>query len=138
MPYYTMCFEFLKPVSELHSYGFSMEHLNSMTASLEISNAIKEYQENPKIGGIVHHMGHSWVPLRSYGTGYRPFEWQTTPIIETIWLNEGFIWYISYYNVLNNKNILDFFNKTIYEAPEYIQEKSRITSYNVCYTKLLR
>jgi len=124
MPYYTMCYEFLKPVSELHSYGFSMEHLNSMTASLDISSAIKEYQENARIGGIVHHMGHAWVPLRSYGTGYRPFEWQTAPIIETIWLNEGFIWYVSYYYVLDNKNILDFFNKTINDAPEYIQEKS--------------
>ncbi|GAA4812039.1 hypothetical protein GCM10023330_19110 [Litoribaculum gwangyangense] len=124
MPHYTMCYEFLKPLSEHHSYGFSMEHLNSMTASLNISNAIKEYDENARIGGIVHHMGHSWLPLRSYGTGYRPFEWQTAPIIETIWLNEGFIWYVSFYNVLGFKRILNFFNSTIDEAPEYIQDKS--------------
>lgn len=124
MPHYTMCYEFLNPFSELHSYGFSMEHLNSMTASLNISNAINDYQENARIGGIVHHMGHSWLPLRSYGTGYRPFEWQTAPIIETIWLNEGFVWYISFYNVLDYKPVLNFFKKTINEAPEYIQRKS--------------
>ena len=124
MPHYTMCYEFLNPVSELHSYGFSMEHLNSMTASLDISNAIKEYQENASIGGIVHHMGHSWLPLRSYGIGYRPFEWQTAPIIETIWMNEGFIWYVSFYNVLNHKPILNIFKKNIDEAPDFIQEKS--------------
>ncbi len=70
-----------------------------MTASMDISRAVIEYDSNANIGSIVHHMGHSWVPLRSYGTGYRPFEWQTAPIIETIWLNEGFatwseaIWY---------------------------------------------
>lgn len=124
MPHYTMCYEFLNPTSELHSYGFSMEHLNSMTASLDISSAIKEYNEKARIGGMVHHMGHSWLPLRSYGTEYRPFEWQTAPIIETIWLNEGFIWYVSYYNVLDYKSILGFFKKTINEAPDYIQEKS--------------
>ena len=124
IPHYTMCYEFLKPLSEHHSYGFSMEHLNSMTASLNISHAIKEYDENARIGGIVHHMGHSWIPLRSFGTGYRPFEWQTAPIIETIWLNEGFIWYVTFYEVLGFKGILNFFNSVLDEAPDYIQEKS--------------
>ncbi len=124
MPNYTMCYEFLNPISEMHSYGFSMEHLNSMTASLSVSRAILQYEKDASIGGIVHHMGHSWLPLRSYGTGYRPFEWQTAPIIETIWLNEGFIWYISFYDVLDNKPILDFFKRTLKEAPDYIKEKS--------------
>ena len=124
MPYYTMCYEFLTPFSERHEYGFSMEHMNSMTASLDTSRAIVEYDPNARIGGIVHHMGHSWLPLRSYGLGYRPFEWQTAPLIETIWLNEGFIWYVSYYNVLNDKAILDFFNKTTDNAPDYIKKKT--------------
>lgn len=124
MPHYTVCYEFLKPISKRHDYGFSMEHLNSMTASFDISKAIKNYNLNAKTGSIVHHIAHSWVPLRSYGTGYRPFEWQTAPLIETIWLNEGFIWYISYYTVLNNKQILIFFNKIIDNAPDYIKKKS--------------
>lgn len=124
MPHYSMCYEFLNPVSDRHDYGFSMEHLNSMTASLSTSSAIVAYKQNARIGGIVHHMGHSWLPLRSYGTGYRPFEWQTAPSIETIWLNEGFIWYVSYYNVLGNKAIIDFFKEIINKAPDYIQEKS--------------
>lgn len=123
MPHYTLCYEFLNPVSDMHNYGFSMEHLNSMTASLSVSKAILE-RNNKAIGGIIHHMGHSWLPLRSYGTGYKPFEWQTAPIIETIWLNEGFIWYVSYYHILENKAILQFFKKTINQAPKYIQDKS--------------
>ncbi len=124
MPHYTMCYEFLEPLSDQHFYGFSMEHLNSMTASLNVSQAIAGYDPKARIGGIVHHMGHSWVPLRSYGVGYRPFEWQTAPLIETIWLNEGFTWYISYYYVLDNKDIISFFQRTIDNAPEYIKRKS--------------
>lgn len=123
MPHYILCYEFLNPVSDMHNYGFSMEHLNSMTASLDVSKAILKPKEKA-IGGIVHHMGHSWLPLRSYGTGYKPFEWQTAPIIETIWLNEGFIWYVSYYYILENKAILQFFKRTISQAPKYIQDKS--------------
>lgn len=123
MPHYTLCYEFLNPVSEMHNYGFSMEHLNSMTASLNVSKAILEPNDKA-IGGIIHHMAHSWLPLRSFGTGYKPFEWQTAPIIETIWLNEGFIWYISYYHILDNKAVLQFFKRTINQAPKYIQDKS--------------
>ncbi len=124
MPHYTMCYEFLEPISDRHDYGFSMEHLNSMTASFSVERAITEYDPKARIGGIIHHMGHSWIPLRSYGVGYRPFEWQTAPLIETIWLNEGFTWYVSFYYVLNNKNIINFFQQNIDNAPEYIKTKS--------------
>jgi len=84
MPHYTMCYEFLKPLPDRHDYGFNMEHLNSMTASMSTLNAILDYNPKAKIGSIVHHIGHSWIPLRSYDKGYRPFEWQTAPLIETI------------------------------------------------------
>lgn len=124
MPHYTLCYEFLIPYSPRHDYGFSMEHLNSMTASFDTSRAIKNYEANPRIGSTVHHIGHSWIPLRSYGTGYRPFEWQTAPMIETIWLNEGFIWYIAFNKVLNQKDILNRFTATMADAPDFIKEKS--------------
>lgn len=124
MPHYTICYEFLNPKSSKHDYGFSMEHLNSMTASMSVNNAIKEFDANARIGSMVHHIGHSWVPLRSYGVGYRPFEWQLAPLIETIWLNEGFTWYISNYNVLKNKEIIQFFESVIFNAPSYIKHKS--------------
>jgi predicted metalloprotease with PDZ domain len=124
MPFYTVCYEFLNPLSQLHDYGFSMEHLNSMTASQPVSNAIQKFEENPKIGSMVHHMGHSWVPLRSYGKGYRPFNWATAPIIETIWLNEGFTWFVAYHEVLKDTSIINWFNSIMDQAPEYIQEMS--------------
>jgi predicted metalloprotease with PDZ domain len=35
-------------------------------------------------------MAHSWVPKRVWSIGYRPFNWELPPVIETIWFNEGF------------------------------------------------
>ncbi|NNF35226.1 MAG: hypothetical protein HKN68_14030 [Saprospiraceae bacterium] len=122
MPHYTVCYEFLIPFSDEHSYGFSIEHMNSMTASQDTSRAVKGYEENPAISSMVHHIGHSWIPLRSYGQGYRPFDWGTAPIIETIWLNEGFIWYVMTV-VLETPERINWFKNVINNAPKYIKEK---------------
>lgn len=123
MPHYTLCYEFLEPLSDKHSYGFSMEHMNSMTASLTLESAITNYEPDANIGSIVHHMGHSWIPLRCYGKGYKPFDWAAAPIIETIWLNEGFIWYVMSI-ITDRPNVITFFERIIENAPKYIQEKS--------------
>lgn len=123
MPHYTLCYEFLEPYSSEHSYGFSMEHMNSMTASLTTKSAINAYEADANIFGIIHHMGHSWIPLRSYGKGYRPFDWESAPIIETIWLNEGFIWYVTA-TITESPNTIIFFKNVLKSAPLYIKEKS--------------
>ncbi len=78
----------------------------------------------PRLNSIAHHIGHSWVPLRCYGVGYRPFEWETAPLIETIWLNEGFIWYISIYKVLKVEAILTYFRENLQKAPDFIRKKN--------------
>lgn len=124
MPHYTMVYEYLIPLSDRHDYGFSMEHLNSMTATADTSGAIRGYDPDANMGSIVHHIGHSWIPLRSYGENYRPFNWQVAPVIETIWLNEGWIWYVAYYYVLEREEILSFFQKILDEAPDFIKQKS--------------
>ena len=124
MPHYTVVLEYVVPPTPEHKYGFWMEHLNSMTGANDAASAVRGYEENPRIGGMVHHMAHSWVPLRSYGEGYRPFEWQVAPLIETIWFNEGFAWYVSFYNVLDNKNILDSFRRILASAPDFIKNLS--------------
>jgi predicted metalloprotease with PDZ domain len=121
MPHYTLVYEFLKPISARHDYGFNMEHLNSMTAHRDIN---KEINTNRDFGSIVHHMGHSWVPLRSWGEGYRPFAWQVAPLIETIWLNEGFIWYIAYNKILNDEGRLNWWKSNMDNAPDFIKSKS--------------
>ena len=121
MPHYTLVYEFLKPISERHDYGFNMEHLNSMTAHRDIS---QEYNPNRDLGTIIHHIGHSWIPLRSWGEGYRPFAWQVAPLVETIWLNEGFIWYVSYHSILRNEERLNWWKTTMDNAPDFIKTKS--------------
>jgi predicted metalloprotease with PDZ domain len=121
MPHYTLVYEFLKPISERHDYGFNMEHLNSMTAHRDIS---REYHPNNDLGTILHHMGHSWMPLRSWGEGYRPFTWQVAPLLETIWLNEGFIWYVSYHQILENEEIVNWWKSNLDTAPDFIKSKT--------------
>jgi len=121
MPHYTIVYEFLEPISARHDYGFNMEHLNSMTAHRDIS---LEYIPNRDLSTIIHHMGHSWVPLRSWGEGYRPFAWQVAPLIETIWLNEGFIWYVSFQQILSDEARLNWWKSNIDNAPDFIKTKT--------------
>ncbi len=124
MPHYTMCYEYLKPRTPSHTYNFSIEHMNSMTATFDVSAAVKNY--NPKsrsLRSLIHHMGHSWIPLRCYGEGYRPFAWQVAPLIETIWLHEGFIWYVLY-EVTQNERLIEMFQQTVNTAPDFIKKLS--------------
>lgn len=121
MPHYTLVYEFLKPISARHDYGFNMEHLNSMTAHRDIT---QEYTPNRDLGSIIHHMGHSWIPLRSWGEGYRPFAWQVAPLIETIWLNEGFIWYVTFQSILQDETRLNWWKSNMDNAPDFIKTKT--------------
>jgi predicted metalloprotease with PDZ domain len=124
MPHYTMVYEYLNPRTPQHTYNFSIEHLNSMTATFDLSVAPKEYDPQSRyLRSLIHHMGHSWVPLRCYGGGYRPFSWQVAPLIETIWLHEGFIWYVLY-EVSDNEGLIKMFRETVDSAPDFIKRLS--------------
>jgi predicted metalloprotease with PDZ domain len=90
---YTVQLELLKPLSG-HAYGFSQEHLASGTFSLALDAALRTDSTTAQIErtrfNFAHHMAHSWIPKRAYGVGYRPFNWEMTPLMDTIWFNEGF------------------------------------------------
>jgi predicted metalloprotease with PDZ domain len=94
---YTVQLELLRPVSPRHEYGFSMEHLNSGTFYFSTEQAIttKSDEREREIHrfNYAHHIAHSWIPKRAYGVGYLPFTWEMTPLIDTIWFNEGFARY---------------------------------------------
>lgn len=122
MPHYTMHLEYLIPLSKNHGYGFWMEHMNSMTGFSDTSNVITK--DNFRALSIAHHMGHSWIPLRSYGEGYRPFTWEVAPLIETIWFNEGFIWYAAGHEVLEIERLIGFFENVVSTAPDFISKLS--------------
>lgn len=90
---YTVHLELLKPLPG-HDYGFSQEHYDSGTFSLDTTRAITAATpadaRATTLFNYAHHMAHSWVPKRAYGVGYSPFTWEMPPIVDTIWFNEGF------------------------------------------------
>jgi len=89
---YTVQLEFLKPVAG-HNYNFSQEHIDSGTFSFSTDrrlSVLTAEQKDRILLNYAHHMAHSWIPKRAYGAGYRPFTWELTPVIDTIWFNEGF------------------------------------------------
>ena len=92
-PAYTVLLELLRP-REGHEYNFSQEHDTSGTFSLSVDRATNAHSADSHnysaLFNYAHHMAHSWVPKRVWGVGYRPFNWELPPVIETIWFNEGF------------------------------------------------
>jgi predicted metalloprotease with PDZ domain len=93
IPQYTMQLEYLRPRPG-HQYLFSQEHTKSGSFSFAIDAPLTPRSSmearDRVLFNFAHHMAHSWVPVRVYGEGYRPIVWEMTPVIETIWFNEGF------------------------------------------------
>ena len=97
--HYTAVIEYLKPLPPPHVYNFSMEHLESGTFFMDTDYVITaaspaQYKEGNRFN-YAHHIAHSWIPKRAYGAGYFPFNWEMTPVIDTIWFNEGFGRYVA-------------------------------------------
>lgn len=93
-PHYTLLFDYLEPVSPRHTYGFSMEHMQSATfgalASAAPTAKSTERERAAFRYNVAHHIAHAWIPKRCAGEGYFPFRWELAPLIDTIWLSEGF------------------------------------------------
>jgi predicted metalloprotease with PDZ domain len=84
---------------------------------------------------LAHHIAHSWIPKRSCGEGYFPFTWEHAPIIDTIWLSEGFVQYaavemitdglpVSKRQEIRDPLIDSRFRKSLVDAPEFINRLS--------------
>jgi predicted metalloprotease with PDZ domain len=97
--HYTALLELLRPLTPDHGYGFSMEHLSSshyfLAADQGLTPQSPEAQRRRVLFNFVHHVSHAWIPKRAYGEGYYPFCWELAPLIDTIWLSEGFARYIA-------------------------------------------
>jgi len=93
-PHFTVLFDYLKPVSPRHTYGFSMEHMESATIgalwSMAPTAKSTERERASFRYNVAHHIAHAWIPKRCAGEGYFPFRWELAPLIDTIWLSEGF------------------------------------------------
>ncbi len=97
--HYTILAEFLKPVSHLHEYGFGREHLDSATLSYDDQRFIHGDSGSANLRetlyDFAHHMAHAWIPARCAGEGYRPVSWELAPVLDTLWLSEGFAQYVA-------------------------------------------
>lgn len=93
-PHFTLLFDYLQPVSPRHTYGFSMEHMQSATfgalASAAPTAKATDRERASFRYNVAHHISHAWIPKRCAGEGYFPFRWELAPLIDTIWLSEGF------------------------------------------------
>jgi predicted metalloprotease with PDZ domain len=98
-PHYSAVVELLRPISPEHDYGFSMEHLSSSHYFLAADGAVLPDSPAPQrrhaLYNFAHHLAHAWIPKRACGEGYFPFSWELAPIIDTIWLSEGFVRYVA-------------------------------------------
>jgi predicted metalloprotease with PDZ domain len=132
---YTVVLEFLKPVSSRHAYNFSMEHLNSGTFYMDVDHALtansSDIEKETHRFNYAHHIAHSWIPKHAYGPGYFPFNWEMTPVIDTIWFNEGFGRYVAIAALADalpidaaaryRKEKLDRLRRITVEAPDFLQ-----------------
>src|SRR5262249_48078653 len=80
--------------------GLAMEHLASSTFFNDTSflrkAPLSEQEKWQTLPTYLHHMAHSYIPLRCYGDAYRPRVMEIAPVINNIWFNEGFMWYVVY------------------------------------------
>jgi predicted metalloprotease with PDZ domain len=136
--HYTVQLELLRPISERHEYGFSLEHLESGTFYFGIDRAITSKSDSAaresQRFNYAHHIAHSWIPKHAYGAGYLPFEWEMAPLIETIWFNEGFARYAvieAFAEAMSKEQAesyrqqqLESLRKIIDEAPPFLRRMS--------------
>ncbi len=149
-PHYTIHQELLRPVSERHSYGFSMEHLDSATFYLSDDRGITSRSQEQEIArthyNFAHHFSHAWIPKRAYSKGYFPFSWELAPVLDTIWFSEGFPQYAAIEAVADSlsgeegqryrEGMLDRrFRASIREAPLFIRELSTVELSRVASTR---
>jgi predicted metalloprotease with PDZ domain len=96
-PRYTLLLEYLKPVSPRHRSGMSLEHLNGASCHLEADKAITAASAGPDkaraLYNFAHHIAHAWIPKRCCGQGYFPPSWEIAPVLDSLWLSEGFVQY---------------------------------------------
>lgn len=134
---YTVQLEFFNPLPG-HDYNFSQEHVNSGTFSFSVDRRLNAPLTSERrqliLGNYAHHIAHSWIPKRAYGTGYRPFIWELAPVIDTIWFNEGFGRYASIAAVAGamtpaegaayREAELAWMRKIVADAPSFIKKMS--------------
>ena len=115
------------PIESVSAPALAMEHLQSSTFFGDTSGLRKvpmsQLDMLRTMPTYLHHMSHAFIPLRCYGDTYLPHVMEITPIINNIWFNEGFMWFLAYDTLKNERLRANFFNST-YNTSSLIKKMS--------------
>ena len=104
------------PLEPGNTPALGMEHLQSSTFFGDTSgmrNGPMSQQDIWRtIPTYLHHISHSFIPLRCYEDTYRPNVMEIPPIINNIWFNEGFMWFLPYDTLKSERLKTVFYNST--------------------------
>jgi len=129
MPFqhYSLMLRAAVPLEPVSAPALAMEHLQSSTffgdTSGIRSGPMSKDQLIKTIPTYLHHMGHAFLPLRCYGDAYRPYVEEIPPIINNIWFNEGFMWFLPY-DTLKLEGMKIHFNANVYNTSPTIKRMS--------------
>ena len=119
--YYSLMLRKAIPLEPVSAPALAMEHLQSSTFFGDLSDLRKTQMSKEDIirtmPTYLHHMAHSLIPLRCYGDTYRPYVMEIPPIINNIWLNEGFMWFLPYDTLKLERMKTVFYNNTYNTSP---------------------
>ena len=125
--HYSLMLRSAIPLEPVSAPALAMEHLQSSTFFGDVSgirtNPMSKEQIMNTIPTYLHHMGHAFIPLRCYGDTYRPFVEEIPPIINNIWFNEGFMWFLPY-DTLKSERWNKIFNNAVYNTSPAIKKMS--------------
>lgn len=115
------------PVEPGNAPALAMEHLQSSTFFGDTSG-IRRSKMSPEavirtMPTYLHHMSHAFIPLRCYGDTYRPYVMEIPVIMNNIWFNEGFMWFLAY-DTLKLESMKTNFYNSVYKTSEMIKKMS--------------
>lgn len=115
------------PLEPVSAPTLAMEHLQSSTFFGDTSEIrtkpMSKEQIMQTIPTYLHHIGHAFLPLRCYGDTYKPYVQEIPPIINNIWFNEGFMWFLPY-DTLKNELWQKIFTNNVYHTSTVINKMS--------------
>lgn len=125
--HYSIMLRKVVPLEPVSAPALAMEHLQSATFFGDTSNLrsvpLPKERLKPGMSTYLHHMGHAFIPLRCYGDTYRPYPLEIPPIINNVWFNEGFIWFLTY-DALRLENLKNVFNNSAYKTSSDLKKLS--------------
>lgn len=126
-PFYSVMLRKAIPLQPVNAPALAMEHLQSSTFFGDTSEMRRTPMSKEDIIRTIptylHHMGHAFIPLRCYGDTYKPYVMEIPPIINNIWFNEGFMWFLPY-DTLQLEGMKKGFYKNVYQTSSIIKKMS--------------